>query len=272
MRRLVRGIGYGLSAIALAILVLAGATARPGDPALWPPKPGEPATEIFVVSHGYHSGIALSTAQLAAVARRSGDTALGLIAERFGGYPFIEVGWGEQDFYASVPTAADLNVGLAVRALLVNSQTTLPVALDEVLSLARQVAAQHDESVALGLRIRTIFEDDNRWARSLGPHRLTHEEISVEEAFDLVPAEVWWDVLAMIVRLLPGIGPDSIARDYGNAPPGGIHKVFDRTLEELANLLLRTRSLVVIDWRFNREVHAVVRQHMIGLGEDGDRQ
>jgi uncharacterized protein (TIGR02117 family) len=117
MRRLFRGIGYGLSAIALAIVVLAGATARPGDPALWPPKPGEPETEIFVVSHGYHSGIALPTARLAAAAQRNGDTALGLIAERFGGYPFIEVGWGEQDFYAAVPTVADLDIGLAMRAL-----------------------------------------------------------------------------------------------------------------------------------------------------------
>ena len=54
---------------------------------------------------------------MAAAAQRSGDIALILLAERFGGYPFIEIGWGEQDFYASVPTAADLDIGLAVRAL-----------------------------------------------------------------------------------------------------------------------------------------------------------
>ena len=117
MRRLLRGIGYSLSAIALAVIVLAGATARSGNPALWPPKPGEPATEIFVVSHRYHSGIALATAQLAVAAQRSGDLALILIAERFGGYPFIEIGWGEQDFYSSVPTIADVDIGLAMRAL-----------------------------------------------------------------------------------------------------------------------------------------------------------
>jgi uncharacterized protein (TIGR02117 family) len=117
MRRLFRFAGYGLSTIALAIIVLAGATARTGEPALWPPKPNEPATEIFVVSHGYHSGIALSTAQLAVAAQRSGDIALILIAERFGGYPFIEFGWGEQNFYASVPTVADLSFSLTVRAL-----------------------------------------------------------------------------------------------------------------------------------------------------------
>ncbi len=155
---------------------------------------------------------------------------------------------------------------LATRALLVNAQTTLPVAVDEVLSLARQVAAQYDESVGLGLRIRTLFEDDERWAASLGPHRLCHEEIAPTEAFDLIPAEVWFDTLGAIIRLLPGIGPDSIAKDYGDAPPGGIHKVFDPAAEAFDELVLRTRSLVVIDWRFNREVHAVVRQQLVGLG------
>jgi uncharacterized protein (TIGR02117 family) len=117
MRQLIRVTGYGLSALALGIIVLAGATARPGDPSLWPAKPDEPTAEIFVVSHGYHSGIAVSTAALAATALRRGDTALGLIAERFGGYPFIEFGWGEQNFYAAVPTVADVKIGLAARAL-----------------------------------------------------------------------------------------------------------------------------------------------------------
>lgn len=117
MRRLLRFVGYSLSAIALGVIVLAGATARNADPALWPPKLGEPTTEIYVVSHGYHSGIALSTAQVATAAQRSGDMALILLAERFGGYPFIEIGWGEQDFYASVPTAADLSIGLTLKAL-----------------------------------------------------------------------------------------------------------------------------------------------------------
>ncbi|HUS92321.1 MAG TPA: hypothetical protein VM389_08615 [Phycisphaerae bacterium] len=155
---------------------------------------------------------------------------------------------------------------LAVRTLLVNSQTALPVALDETLSLARQVAEEYDEQTALGLRVRQIFESDGRWAASLGPHRLTNEEMAPEEALDLIPAEVWFDTLGAIVRMFPGLGPDSLARDLGDAPPGGIHKVFDRAVEAIDDLVLRTRSLIVIDWRFNREVHAVVRQHLVGLG------
>ena len=136
---------------------------------------------------------------------------------------------------------------LVVRTLLVNEHTTLPVALDEVLSLARQVAIEHDASVDLGARIQAIFGRDNRWFGPLGPHCLTSEPIQAEEAFDLIPARLWFDTLAMVVRMFAGIGPDSICGDYSDAAAGGIHKVFDGTLRDLESLVLRTRSLGVID-------------------------
>ena len=147
------------------------------------------------------------------------------------------------------------------------SPSPLPVVLDEVLSLARQVAMEHDPAVSLGLRIHTIFDRDKRWLESLGPQHLVHEEVSPEDAFDLVPAEVWWDVLAALVRTFPGIGPDSACADYGDAPSGGIHKVFDKLSGDLSSLLLRTRSLIVIDWRANREIHSVIRNFATGLTE-----
>jgi uncharacterized protein (TIGR02117 family) len=117
MRRLFRLTGYGLIAIVLAIVVVAIATARRGDPALWPPKADAPRIEIFVVDHGYHSGLAIPTAKLVETAQRNNDAALIRIAEQFGSYPYLEIGWGEQDFYASVPTVSDMSVGLALRAL-----------------------------------------------------------------------------------------------------------------------------------------------------------
>ena len=98
---------------------------------------------------------------------------------------------------------------------------------------------------------------------------MLHEKMTPEEAFDLIPAELWWDTLAMIVKMFPGTMPDSAASDYGDAQPGGIHKIFDQTMKELEVLLLRTRSLIVIDWRFNREVHAVIRRHTVGVAGGG---
>src|SRR5258706_5853788 len=156
---------------------------------------------------------------------------------------------------------------LGVRTLLVNPRTPLPVVLDEALSLARQVATEHDPSVSLGLRISTIFDRDKRWLESPGPQHLVHGGVSPEAAADLVPAEGWTDVLPAAVRRFPGGGPDSACADYGDGASGGIHKVFDRLTADLGSLLLRTRSLIVIDWRANREIHSVIRNYLTGLAE-----
>jgi uncharacterized protein (TIGR02117 family) len=92
-------------------------TARPGDATKYPAAPASRRIEIFVVSHGYHSGIVLPRAAMATVAGERGRSALIAIATRFAAYPWIELGWGEEEFYRSVPTAASLTFGLALRAL-----------------------------------------------------------------------------------------------------------------------------------------------------------
>ena len=129
---------------------------------------------------------------------------------------------------------------LAVRTLLVDPQTTLAMVLDEVLSLARQAATDAADGMDLPQRIRAVFSRDGRWLTLLGPHRLVHQEMKPEEAFDLVPQDLWFDTLAMIVRTLPGIGPDIAARDYGDAPSRAVQKVFDRAAADLESLLRRT--------------------------------
>jgi len=150
---------------------------------------------------------------------------------------------------------------LAVRTLLVDEDTTLPVAIDEVLSLARQAGIGREDAAELGPRIRAVFDADERWGKSLGPQRLTNDKLEAGAALGFVPPELWWDTLAMIIRCFPGMR-DSVCHDYGDAQQGGIHKVFDRALSDLTKLILRTRSLVVVDWQFNREVNAVITQFL----------
>ena len=56
------------SGLALVMAVLVAAVlvgARWDDRALWPPEPGAPTTEVFVVSHGYHAGIVVPRRALA---------------------------------------------------------------------------------------------------------------------------------------------------------------------------------------------------------------
>jgi hypothetical protein len=156
---------------------------------------------------------------------------------------------------------------LAARAILVDAEAPLAIVADELISLARQVALQHQPNTPLGDRIRAIFQSDSRWLNSLGPHRLTRETLTPQEAFDLVPANLWFDTLGLLVRMLPAMGPDSVCRDFGDAPRGGMHKIYDPVLDALDTLLVRTRSLIVIDWRFNREIHGVLRRFSASAGK-----
>jgi uncharacterized protein (TIGR02117 family) len=115
--RLRRIAGLGVAAAVVALIVVTVLTARSGDPALWPPMAGEPRVEIFVVSHGYHSGLVLPRETMAEAAGRQGHAALGAVSQRFAGYRFLEIGWGDEGFYRHVPDAASLTVGHAVRAM-----------------------------------------------------------------------------------------------------------------------------------------------------------
>jgi hypothetical protein len=148
---------------------------------------------------------------------------------------------------------------LAVRTFLVNSQTTLAVALDDVLSLARRVATDYNPEVALPLRIAEMRNNEPRFAKSLAPNRLVQEPMEPMAAFELLPPEMWYHMLATIIRFFPGIGPDSYCKDYGDAPALALEVVFNKPLEELEGLLIRSRSLIVIDWSANREVHSAIR-------------
>ncbi len=152
---------------------------------------------------------------------------------------------------------------LAVRIFLVDNTNSLPVVLDETLSLARQIQADYDESVGSEVCIGNIFEKDGRWVESLGPQHVTFDEMTSDQAFGIIPSELWWAALGIIVRMLPGLVPDSECKDYGDAQPGGLHKVFERTLADLDRLILRTRSLIVTDWQANAEISAVIRKYLM---------
>jgi hypothetical protein len=152
---------------------------------------------------------------------------------------------------------------IALRILLVDNTNSLPVVLDETLSLPRQIAVDYDESTSLEMRITDIFNKDERWFESLGPHHLTFDKITSEEAFSFIPSELWWTTLAIILRMFPGSGPDAVCKDYGDAQPGGLHKIFERTIADLDKLILKTRSLIVTNWKSNQEISGVIQRYLI---------
>lgn len=117
MRALARAIGWGSLCTIVVLLVATVFTATSRDPALWPSAAGSPAVQIHVVSHGYHSGIVLPRAATGELASRQGNNAVLAVTQRFAAYNWLEIGWGDEGFYRSVPDVASLTFAHAVRAL-----------------------------------------------------------------------------------------------------------------------------------------------------------
>lgn len=83
----------------------------------WKQLPTAHADEmtIYVVSHGWHTGIVIARGNL-------GDK-LAFIPSELGDSPYYEFGWGEKDFYQ----APENTVGLALQALLWVNDSTMHV-------------------------------------------------------------------------------------------------------------------------------------------------
>jgi hypothetical protein len=167
---------------------------------------------------------------------------------------------------------------IAVRVLLVNDETTLAIALDEIQSLAQTVADKDPQGAELSTRLRDVTTTDSRWAASLGPHRLLNsQELTPEEALTYIPESLWWDTIAILIRCFPGATQDSFAADLGDAPPLALHAVFEPPINALEKLSLRARSLLFVDWKYNSEISAVIQaalqQHLAELSYQpgGDR-
>ncbi|MEZ0254323.1 MAG: hypothetical protein ACAI37_03555, partial [Chthoniobacter sp.] len=93
-----------------------------------------------------------------------------------------------------------------------------------------------------------------------GPHHLLADSLSPEEGALLFPGELWWATIGVIMRCFPGVLPASYCRDLGDAPALALEKVFDAPLAHLDSLLVRSRSLILIDWNMNREIRSVIEQ------------
>jgi hypothetical protein len=158
---------------------------------------------------------------------------------------------------------------LAIRTLLVNDGTSLAVALDELMSLANACAGEKppegvpDPIQALAAVIGTVMARDKRYLESLGCQRLLSDKTDPAIAAALIPARLWHETLATILRMFPAVGWFSRCKDFGDAPPGAPHRVYDPIQDHLHALLTKTRSLLVADHAMNREVHEVMRELLV---------
>lgn len=182
--------------------------------------------------------------------------------------------------FESVPmtsTPCDLHAlaVLGVRTLLVGPGVSLAVGVDEVLGLASRLsgltAASGADAAAEAVEAALMSGAAGRGAiETLGPGRLLREGGGLEGmggslGLGAVPPELWFAALGLLARMFPGAGPGSYCRDLSDAPHAAPQRVFDRPLTDLDALLVRTRSLMLIDWAQNREVNGVLRRFREGM-------
>jgi uncharacterized protein (TIGR02117 family) len=116
VKRLLLTIGKGLTALLFVFAAVIVITARFGDSKLFPAN-GD-AIEVILVSYGYHAGLAVPRKALLEQASTQGLRSLISVSTRFQHYSWVEIGWGDAEFYQSTPTPGDIQLGLAAKALL----------------------------------------------------------------------------------------------------------------------------------------------------------
>ncbi len=146
---------------------------------------------------------------------------------------------------------------MAVELLLVRDGDSLPETVSNVAALARHAGRSGTGSLAD--RLVEAFADEPQFADLLGPHRLVSDPpITPAAARAAVPDELWFDALAAVVGMFPGLSAGGVAVDVGDTPAAGPAATFDPAIAALRSLVVRSRSLLAVDWQYNREVHATV--------------
>ncbi|MEM6676477.1 MAG: DUF2459 domain-containing protein [Pseudomonadota bacterium] len=171
-----------LAAAGLALVALALFGVARQSPALYPAA-ADDARWVAVVDHGWHAGLVVSAADLraAAVAIGREDAAAAATLRRLAAvHPtatFLEIGWGEAAVYRQVRRLEDLEISLALRALLLPTPSVLhvvPLAAPPAESFRRAdrhyLALSDDGFAALARGIAETAETDaDGRPQDLGP-------------------------------------------------------------------------------------------------------
>jgi hypothetical protein len=147
---------------------------------------------------------------------------------------------------------------MAIRMLLANNQSNLPVILDEVLGLARYLGQDKKNEAALLSELKTAFEREPRLLDLVSPHNLVESGGSPQEMRNKIQMELWLEAITIVLRLFPGTSPHSFCKDLGDVSPLALETVFDRPIEELERLLLRYRSILLPTSTANEEIAGII--------------
>ncbi len=151
---------------------------------------------------------------------------------------------------------------IGTRILLANSQSNLPVLVDEVLSLIGRIAKQPKDTQGLAAELKALATQDREAFDRISPQALIEAGDSPEQARAKLPIEVWWEAIAVLFRFFPGLGAHSFCPNLGEAAPGALETVFDQPVSELERLVRRLRNVLLPSVTANQELAQLLRDEL----------
>jgi len=141
--------------ILMIIIILAGCSAKPYIVSYAEKFEGSGQNEVYVVSHGWHTGFVIPAPEIQGV--------IPGLEKRFGDIPYIEFGWGDKGFYQAKETTS----GLTLRAIFwptesVVHSVAVPQKVEEYFSNSEVVKlclTDGELSALIGFISRSFFRD-----------------------------------------------------------------------------------------------------------------
>jgi len=141
--------------ILLIIIILGGCSAKPYIVSYAEEFEGSGQNEVYVVSHGWHTGFVIPAPEIQGVIPE--------LEQRFGNTPYIEFGWGDKGFYQ----AKETTLGLTLRAIFwptesVVHSVAVPKKVEEYFSnseVAKLCLSDGELSALIGFISHSFFRD-----------------------------------------------------------------------------------------------------------------
>lgn len=147
---------------------------------------------------------------------------------------------------------------MAVRLLLANSKSNLPVILDEALGLARRLGKNDKKDDGALSKLKSVLESDSRLLDVISPHQIIESSASPQEARNAIQMDLWLESMAFLLRLFPAADSHSFCKDLGDVSPLALETVFDQPIEELERIVVRLRSTLMPSAAANQEIAGVI--------------
>ena len=108
---------------------------------------------------------------------------------------------------------------MAIRILLANSKSNLPVIIDEILSLARHLAKDPVEADQLLPKLKALVEHEPQLLDLVSPHLLIEGDLAPAHARSQLGMGLWLETMCVLLRLFPGTGAISYCKSFGDVSP-----------------------------------------------------